>query len=204
MISNNEISEFKNIINQILLEGDEAPENRTIKKIKELSSIQDLEMSLINKNLLLHIPNHKLHEIFEVVPKNMQSRNYRFMIANLLIGIIGSLTFFLLGDYWLLAGFPVAFITFTIISGQVGRLYPYLFFLAAIVLFVINMKTLAILIGIHAISIWGGQQLRKHRRKSLIEMALQDEEIFWFLFNAQVLSVFDPRNNKLYRKGSGL
>lgn len=209
------VLEFRKRIQQIKLDFEEEnPENRSrrLMDLKELSTafitrqlyfpkISDLKEVIEKGEFIPIIPDYKLHDIFDLTPKKLQRQNSRFVYAYLVVGLSATIAAFFLKEYWLLASLPLAFISFSFISGQVGRIYILLAVIASVLLFVFDRQTLGTLIAIHGISIWCGQALRMHRRSVLLQLAFQDEEVFWFLYSVGVLSLFDPRLNRSIYKG---
>lgn len=215
MIDMNEVMDFKETIHKIKLnfeEADEDSRSRTLNDLEELSAaffvrkiffpkVQDLTAFVKSGELVPVIPNHKLHDMFTIVPKKRQQQNLRFMYAYVAIALIASVSTFFVDNYWLLTSLPIAFVSFSFFSGHVNRSYLFLALIGTILCIIFEKHILGALLGIHVISIYCGECLRLHRRNVLLDFAFKDDEIFWFLYSTGVLSIYDGRIGRIIYKG---
>lgn len=191
----------------------DAESNRKLYEIDELSNafffrglfyakIEQLKRAVEKGEFIPIIPDYKLHDAFEgIMPHRIRRRNQFFAYAYMLAALVMTIAAFIFSNYWLLSAFPIAFISFAYLSGIIaGRRYALIAGLASILLISLGNTTFGVLFLLHVFSIWCGLGIRWHRRLCLIQMAFADDEIFWFLFSANVLSLYDTRiNTNLYK-----
>ena len=199
-----ELNRILDMISRIEHEGKRPPKN--VFEIPELKkhylSFKDIIEKLNNNIIVFSIPNFKLFGIHDFVVPNSEKRISKiFILSPYIIAILISIYGILTQKYWLITTLAIAYITPLLASILTG-LFQYLILASICGYFFYNDNlTLGFIFMIALISIICTSLLKKHRRKSLINIAKSNEEIFTFLFHNRTIAILDERiDGMLYSK----
>lgn len=180
-------------IRTLELDGEHSP--RKVSELDELleyGTFNNIVRKLERNEVQFSIPNHKLYEVYNyVVPKNERTINKLFLLVPHFFAFLLTIYGIFNGNYWLIFLFPIVIISTPLSSIFRSSLF-YLIALSAIFyLYYSGYQHLSFLLTYSLLTIFSTHYLRIHRRKSLVKIAVQNEEIFSFLFFSKTLSVID-------------
>lgn len=187
------------IIRQIKYDNINIP--KSISELPELDDYGNFDeiISQINSGeLRLSIPNFKLFGSHDfVIPKKEKNISSIYLFLPYLLAIVISIFGISIGNYWLLLSIPIAFAT-PIMYGLFSGLIANLVLVGLVSYFLYTDRiTLALVCLIILVSTMCAKLLKIRRRKTLIEIAKSNEEIFSFLFHNRTIAFVDQINGGL-------